>query len=156
MFKSISDIEHTGSKYWSLLTTEVILLIKVSAAVQGKYYSYSQYFHAGLTRSSSSHIMSVWKFKCPLCRLLVITLQEYHLWIWLLILETLANSNVKYTSFFCHNSTDKRSCSKHLKVINSDCYQITYLPSSSPKPRSKMRLPPSSSSLLSTYFPIAL
>lgn len=33
---------------------------------------------------------------------------------------------------------------------------VTYFASSSPKPRSKMRLAPSSSSLLSTYFPIAL
>lgn len=41
-------------------------------------------------------------------------------------------------------------------ALSSPSAQGTHLPSSSPSPSSKMRWAPSSSSLLSTYFPMAL
>ena len=43
-----------------------------------------------------------------------------------------------------------------MKRENKKDIETTYLPSSSPRPSSYTRTPPSSSSLLSTYFPIAL
>ena len=43
-----------------------------------------------------------------------------------------------------------------MKRENKKDMETTYLPSSSPRPSSYTRTPPSSSSLLSTYFPIAL
>lgn len=85
--------------------------------------------------------------------------------------ETKSSSRLKQTEepvsrayFKCHGPEGKKTF--HLfvsgtcwrfKVVSRDYFMgHTHLPSSSPRPRSKMRFAPSSSSLLSTYFPMAL